>query len=574
MRIQIDPRYGLLTVAYLMAIYRLSSIPDLGAPGGDPLVLLVMNLAHAPLFAGLAFCVLNSISGAPEIWWARYALAFVVTGACAALDEWHQSFTPGRYSSAGDLLVDLAGITAVLVFLRLHAVRRERRAAGAIARWDRPGTYTAPPPRMRVCHIMSADLWAGAEIQVATVASYLVERPDLELTAVLLNDGPLARELRRLAVPVTIIDEHQNNAVKILIFLIRFFRNHPVEVVHTHRYKDTVLGAIAAKLAGVPCVIRTVHGRSEPMRGWEWARFRTYEALDKLVLRCFADRIVAVSRSMAASLEDSGYKRGTVVHIHNGVDLRHVQPTRPRDHVRRELGIGPGTPLIGTVGRLSPVKGHTYFLGAARLILQKEHGARFLIVGDGPLRGELANCARRLRIDQACLFVGPRTDVYDLVAAMDVFVLPSLDEGIPMALLEAMALGRPVVATAVGGVPEIVAHRASGLLVESRNEYSLAEACLELTLDPGWAQTLGARARLMVEEAFSHEQNGLALVNAYRAIACGRWAPGARPSARERARGLLTRGADRFGASADGFSSRPRRRPLSSPHSTSTANKA
>jgi glycosyltransferase involved in cell wall biosynthesis/protein-tyrosine-phosphatase len=397
--------------------------------------------------------------------------------------------------------------------------------------------------RLRVCHIMSADLWAGAEVQVATVASYLVERPDVELTAVLLNEGPLACELRRLGVPVTVIDEQQNSAVRIFIALTRWLRGHPVDVVHTHRWKETVLGAVAARLAGVPGVIRTVHGHREPLQGWPWLKYRIYEALDKWTLLCFADRIVAVSRRMAEGLEESGYKPERVIRIHNGVDLRRVRPVRARDDVRRELGIDPATLLIGTVGRLSPVKGQAHFLRAARLILQKEPGARFLIVGDGPLRGDLETSAKRLGIDDACVFVGARTDVYDLLTAMDVFVLPSLHEGMPMALLEAMALGTPVVATAVGGVPEIVAHRTTGLLVRSSDEHGLAEACLELARDPHWARTLGARARRVVQEAFSHEQNGRALVSAYRAIGPGRWAPGALASARKRARGLLTRGA-------------------------------
>ena len=207
------------------------------------------------------------------------------------------------------------------------------------------------------------------------------------------------------------------------------------------------------------------------------------------------------------------------------MDLRKVRSARTRDHVRRELGIGPGTLLIGTVGRLSPVKGHGQFLRAAKLILERED-ARFLIVGDGPLRGELAISARQLGIDHACAFVGSRSDVYDLVAAMDIFVLPSLDEGIPMALLEAMALRVPVVATAVGGVPEVVAHRETGLLVESRDEPGLAAACLELARDPNGARKLAARARRTVEEAFSHEGNGLALVETYRGITRGPRAAG------------------------------------------------
>lgn len=353
---------------------------------------------------------------------------------------------------------------------------------------------------------------------MATVASYLVERPDVELTAVLLNEGPLACELRRLGVPVTVIDEQQNSAVRIFIALTRWLRGHPVDVVHTHRWKETVLGTVAARLAGVPGVIRTVHGHREPLQGWPWLKYRFYEALDKWTLLCFADRIVAVSRHMAEGLEESGYKPEMVIRIHNGVDLRRVRPVRARDDVRRELGIDPATLLIGTVGRLSAVKGQAHFLRAARLILQKEPGARFLIVGDGPLRGDLETSAKQLDIDDACVFVGARTDVYDLLIAMDVFVLPSLHEGMPMALLEAMALGTPVVATAVGGVPEIVAHRTTGLLVRSSDAHALAEACLELARDPHWAQTLAARGRRVVEEAFSHEQNGLALVKAYRSI--------------------------------------------------------
>lgn len=129
MRPRLDLRYSLLTVAYLATIYWLSAIPDLSTREQDPLVLLVLNLGHAPLFAGLAFCVLKSIVGAPDMSSAPYALAFVASAACAALDEWHQSLVPGRHCSMGDFLVDLAGIGGMLLFLCLHALRKERRPA-------------------------------------------------------------------------------------------------------------------------------------------------------------------------------------------------------------------------------------------------------------------------------------------------------------------------------------------------------------------------------------------------------------------------------------------------------------
>jgi L-malate glycosyltransferase len=412
--------------------------------------------------------------------------------------------------------------------------------------------------RLRICHVMSADLWAGAEVQVATAVSYLVERPDVEICAVLFNEGPLADELRRLGVPVTVIDERRNGSLRILVALTRWLRSRPVDVVHTHRCKDTVLGAVAAKLAGVRGVVRTVHGLREPLQGWAWLRYRIHEALDKWVLFCFADRIVAVSRRMAEGLEESGYRPGTVLRIHNGVDLRRVRPRRDRDEVRRELDVDPGALLIGTVGRLSAVKDQALLLRAARRVLEKEPGARFVIVGDGPLRGDLETSAKQWGILGACRFVGARADVYDLLTAMDVFVLPSLHEGLPMALLEAMALGIPVVATAVGGVPEVVTHRTTGLLVRSNDEESLAEACLELGRDPHWSRALGARARRVVEESFSHEQSGRALAEAYRAVGEGRPPSGARHPTRKREQGLLARGARRLGAAAAGLPERRR----------------
>ncbi len=210
----------------------------------------------------------------------------------------------------------------------------------------------AAPHPLRVCLIMSADLWAGAEVQVATTASYLVERPDVKLTAVLFNDGWLARELVRLGIDVAIVDEQRHNSLQIVTFLAQFLREHEIDLVHTHRFKDNVLGSAAAKLAGVPHVIRTVHGLPEPTSGWDRARCLVYDALDKLALWSCADRIVAVSRRTAEALKQSGYKRSAVTTIHNGVDFGSVRATRTSNAVRRALGIDPGAFLVGTAGRL------------------------------------------------------------------------------------------------------------------------------------------------------------------------------------------------------------------------------
>ncbi|HEY7188684.1 MAG TPA: glycosyltransferase [Vicinamibacterales bacterium] len=379
-----------------------------------------------------------------------------------------------------------------------------------------PPSNQAP---LRVCHVIGADLWAGAETQVVSTMAYLVEQPGITLTAVLFNDGRLADELRRLGVGVVVLDETRTSTLGIFLGLVRVLRAHHFDLVHLHKYKDGVLGSMAARLAGVPCIVRTMHGLAEPLHGWKQLKARIYDALDRITLQCLADLVIAVSQRMTETLWESGYHPRMVTCIRNGLDLRHVTAMRQSQDVRRELGVDADAPLIGTVGRLSAIKGHVHLLRAARRVLACQRGARFLFVGDGPLRNELLITAAELQLAGACVFPGARRDVYDVVSAMDIFALPSLNEGIPMSLLEAMALGRPVVASAVGGIPEVIQDRVNGRLVPPGDDAALAEACLELAADRELACTIGARARQTIEDSFSHERCGSALLNVYQSVA-------------------------------------------------------
>jgi glycosyltransferase involved in cell wall biosynthesis/protein-tyrosine-phosphatase len=371
---------------------------------------------------------------------------------------------------------------------------------------------------MRVCHIASGDLWAGAEVQLATCAAYLAARAEISLSAVVLNEGPLAERLRWLGIDVVVLDERKRGPIEILITVARFLAQRKIDLIHTHRYKENILGTLAAKLAGVPHVVRTVHGLNEALNGWRRVKMEAYEALDKVILWSCADVTIAVSRRIAEALVMSGLTPARVTCLPNGVDLDRVKPARAPEDIKRELGLDPGALVVGTVGRLSPVKGHDCLLRAAPLILQQAPHVRLVVVGDGPRKPELVRRAAQLGVAGRCIFVGSRNDVYDLMAAMDIFVLPSLDEGIPMALLEAMALARPIVATSVGGVPEIVQHRSTGLLVQPNDERALADACLELTVSREWARTLGARARRIVATEYSQTRNGQALLDLYRRL--------------------------------------------------------
>lgn len=283
-----------------------------------------------------------------------------------------------------------------------------------------------------------------------------------------------------------------------------------------------MLGTAAAKLAGVPYVVRTVHGLPEPMTGWDRVKSGAHDALDRATLRVFADRIIAVSSNVAEVLKRSGYKRSIVTHVHNGIDLSNVNASRSPQTVRGTLGLADGAVVIGTTGRLSPVKGHEYLVRAARFIVEREPRARFVFVGTGPLKRELQALAVDLGVGGACRFVDPGTldaSVYDLMAAMDVFVLPSLSEGIPMALLEAMALERPVIATRVGGVPEMIVDRSNGLLVRPQDDRALASACLTLADDRQLAGTLARRGRQVVEQRFSAATNCERVLGVYQAVA-------------------------------------------------------
>ena len=371
---------------------------------------------------------------------------------------------------------------------------------------------------MRVCHVMSADLWAGAEIQLATLASYLVTRTDIEMTAVLFNEGALARELRRLGIETVVIDEQTNDAIRILSKLVPFLKRRRFDLLHTHRYKDNILGSVAAKAAGIRHVVRTVHGVSEAMQGWPHFKFRCYDLVDTAVLRYAADRIIGVSYRISQQLVENGHMPSKVTSIHNGIDFKKVEVVRSRDEFRAELGIGPGTTLIGTVGRLAPVKGHSVLLRAATRIRRRTDDVKFILVGDGRLEDELKRFASVQGLGDVCLFTGARMDTPDLLAAMDIFTLPSLSEGIPMALLEAMALGIPVVAASVGGVPEVVTHGQTGLLVRSGDEYELADACIDLVNDRRRAACLAANGKALVHARFSHDRNGAAVAALYQAI--------------------------------------------------------
>ncbi len=354
---------------------------------------------------------------------------------------------------------------------------------------------------MKVCHVAMGDLWAGAEVQLLSLIRSLARLPGFEWSVVLFNEGRLAEELRKLPVSLTVISEQAFSPIGIAYRLAKTLLKIRPDVVHTHKYKDSFIGTLIARSIGIPHVVRVVHGLPEPFKGLRNAKMLGYTAADHFITHWLVDRVVAVSSDIEKVLIEM-YGSNRVLCIHNGIDLEAVRVTTPREVLRRKWQIAQDAVVIGTVGRLVPVKGHAKLLEAIKILQGSMDNVTLVLVGDGPLRKSLEETAKQLGV-KFVIFAGQQNQAYDFMNMMDVFVLPSLHEGIPMVVLEALALQRPVVATRVGGIPEVISHNLSGKLVMSGDADELAAALQELIEMPDKARALGVEGRRQIEREFS-----------------------------------------------------------------------
>jgi glycosyltransferase involved in cell wall biosynthesis len=259
------------------------------------------------------------------------------------------------------------------------------------------------------------------------------------------------------------------------------------QVVHTHGSKAGVLGRVVARLRGVPAVVHTVHGFPVHDRMGR-VRRRLLLALERAAARC-ADRIVCVCDANALEALDLGIARDAQLRVVvSGVPTQQVR-SGSAERVRRELGVPPGAPVVGTITRLMEQKAPLDFVAAARRVVEAAADAHVLLVGDGPLHAEVTAAAAgvpRLHL------LGFRTDVPDLLAAMDVVAFSSLWEGLGRALTEAVLVGKPVVATAVNGVPDLVVDGVNGWLTRAGHPEELADRILRVLALPDRGAAMGA----------------------------------------------------------------------------------
>jgi glycosyltransferase involved in cell wall biosynthesis len=288
-------------------------------------------------------------------------------------------------------------------------------------------------------------------------------------------------------------------------------------VLCCHGYKPDILGLIAARRARVP-VVSISHG-------WTAAtvKVRLNEAIDRLCLHGM-DRVVCVSEAQARRVRRLGIASRRIVVIHNAIDPERHAGVDPggRQRLLALFDEPPGR-LVGAAGRLSPEKGYGDFVEAAAALAREQPDMGFIQFGEGPLRGALTRRVERLGLGRRFVFAGFQTDLHRVFRHLDLFVLPSYTEGLPVVILEAFASGVPVVATAVGGTPEVVADGVNGRLVRAGDTPGLARAIAEILADAEKARAWGRRGQNFVLKRFTFTEQGLAYRRLFDELARPRW---------------------------------------------------
>jgi starch synthase (maltosyl-transferring) len=331
----------------------------------------------------------------------------------------------------------------------------------------------------------------GAEKALCELATGLGAAFQPEV-ACLGGEGPLGAPLRARGVPLHVLGARRKWDLRVLWRLRRLIKG--ADIVHSFLFHANMAARLAAIGTGVTAVVCSarVAERSRPRRR---------------KLECWTHRLVNVEVCVSNGVRDflaaGGFPREKLVVIPNGVDARRFEGRDPA--FKERLGISPDTPLVATIGRLHEQKGMAYFLRAAASVRHSRPKCHFLLVGTGPLEAELRALAKQLHLEGSVTFFGYCGDVPSVLKATDVFVLASLWEGMPNAVLEAMAAGAPVVATRVEGVADILEHERTGVLVLPRDVPGLASALLRLLDDPARAARLAQAAQSHVREHFRIE---------------------------------------------------------------------
>lgn len=361
---------------------------------------------------------------------------------------------------------------------------------------------------MKVLHVVGDSKFGGAAVvifRLAELAKSLGWQVD-----VLTTDPTFQKVLQEAGIGIVPLEAIWREIrpvqdLKGLNRLYRFLKEKDYTLVHTHTSKAGFVGRLAARLAGVPVIVHTVQGfafheQSSPLA------LQAYSTLERLAAR-WCDLLVTVSefhRSWALSLGIGTEDKIAV--IPNGINPERVQPTLPADAIRHSWGVSHEELALLLTGRLAPQKGHEYLIQAIPILAKHlKRPFRVILAGDGPLREAIEAQVQSLGIQEQVVMLGFRSDIGNLLAASNIVVIPSLWEGLSVALLEAMATGKPIVTTTIGSNLEVIRDRETALLVPPKDPQSLAQAIIELAENPNLAKRIAEKAQALFESNYTEE---------------------------------------------------------------------
>ncbi len=368
----------------------------------------------------------------------------------------------------------------------------------------------------RVVFLIDSLGWGGAERLLLQYLPHL-RSEGFEPVVCAMHErsgNPVAEEIGRLGIPVETVPVERLRDPTALPRLVRYLRGRGADVVHTQLEFADGLGSVATRLAGLPS-LSTLHTMYESPR---WTRSWWRNRLGDLALGALATAIICVSDEAHRHYEaHRPYPRRKLVTLRNGIDLARFEAAAGEGPaVRRELGIAADAPVLASVSVLRRDKGIQHMIAALPRVAAEVPGVVYLVVGDGDHRPALEAAAAAGALATRVVFAGSRTDVPRVLSACDAFVHPTLLDALPTVLAEASAAGLPIVASRVGGVPEMCLDGRNGLLVPPGDEGALADACLRLLREPGLAARMGAQGREVARERYDIRTQAARLCDLYR----------------------------------------------------------
>ncbi len=394
-----------------------------------------------------------------------------------------------------------------------------------------PGPPGRPPTASRgrgthVVQLLGGNSHGGIATHGISLTRALNQRPGTSAELWVLGAGPVASRARNSGVEVELVGPSGASSLRLLRDLRSLLMATRPDILHCHGYKAGILGRLAARSCGL-CVVSTFHGPAEAFPGLEGLKMRAYAALDTVSSRLLDDAAIAVSEPMRHLIAGPQRTGRSVWVIPNWVDRARCIPSLSPPAMRRSLHLPPDKLVVTMVGRLVPVKRFDLALDAGASLLKSRPDVHFLLVGEGRSRGSLEALAREHDMQRSVSFLGLREDVADVLNCSDIVLVTSAFEGGGLVALEAMALGKPVVATAVGAIPTVLRDGQTGLLVHEATPRAIAARLKLLVDDAGLRESLGRASRRFVLAHMTSEAAVERHVTLYRAVlsACGAPAP-------------------------------------------------